>query len=109
MSGTLPEHRPAQVATDEIIGVRHVLSPGGVYKDGRCVDWKITYVPRYRQALVPRIEPARTSKHARGRIRPRTAKEQRRAAGLQARFTQISKTVTIDHNTMRAIHDEVAA
>lgn len=109
MSGTLPEHRPAQVATDEIIGVSHVLKPGGLWKNGRCVDWNIELVPRYRHVLKPRIEPARTSKHARGRMRPRTRAEQTRARNLMARFAQLSKTRTIDHNTMRAIHDEVAA
>jgi hypothetical protein len=109
MSGPLAQHCPAQRETDEIIGVKHVLSPGGVYKDGRCVEWNITFVPRYRHVLVPLVEPVRTSKHARGRIRPRTAKEQRRAEALLARFAQISKSHTVDHNTLRAIHDEVAA
>lgn len=109
MSGPLAQHCPAQVPTDEIIGVKHVLSPGGVYKNGRCVEWNVTFVPRYRQTLVPRIEPARPSKHARGRIRPRTKAEQTRARNLTARFVQLSKTMTVDHNTLRAIHDEVAA
>ena len=109
MSGPLAQHCPAQVPTDEIIGVRTIMRPGGLYENGRCVEWRFTFEPRYRMKLVPRIEPNRVSKHARGRIRPRTKAEQTRARNLAARFTQISKTVTIDHNRMRAIHDEVAA
>lgn len=109
MSGPLAQHTPAQVPTDEIIGVKHVLSPGGLYENGRCVEWKVTYVPKYRHELVPLVEPVRVSKHARGRIRPRTKAEQTRARGLQRRFVQLSKTMTVDHNRMRAMHDEVAA
>ena len=109
MSGPLADHCPAQIPTDEIIGTRHVLHPGGVYKAGRCVEWIVEVVPRYRHVLAPRIEPVRVSKHARGRTRPRTAKEQRRAEALLARFAQISKTRTIDHNALRATYDELPA
>lgn len=109
MSGPLAQHCPGQRATDEIIGVRHVLSPGGVYENGRCVEWQVTFVPKFRHVLVPLVEPVRVSKHARGRIRPRTKAEQVRARGLQRRFVQLSKTMTVDHNAMRAMHDEVAA
>jgi hypothetical protein len=42
-------------------------------------------------------------------MRLRTKAEQTRARNLRARFAQISKTMTVDHNRMRAIHDEVAA
>lgn len=109
MSGTLPQYRPESRPTDEVTGVKVILKPGGVFKNGRCVEWRYTFVPRYRHELTPRLDVVRPSKHARGRIRPRTAKEQRRARNRIARFTQISKSFTIDQNTMRAMHDEVPA
>jgi hypothetical protein len=85
-----------------------VTTPGGVYKDGRCVEWNHVEVPCAYHVLTYITPADRPSKHARGRMRPRTKAERTRARNLQARFVQISKTMTVDHNTLRAIHDEVA-
>jgi hypothetical protein len=83
--------------------VRAVLTPGGVFKNGRCVEWKVSFVPRFRHVLDYTPPIHFPSKHARGRIRPRTKAEAARAARLRARFVQISKTLTVDANRMAAM------
>lgn len=127
MSGTLPQYRPGNKPL--FIGgqavyrtpdgnlsplldshnIKRTLRPGGTWKNGRCVEYTVQLDLRQVHVLDYTPEYHRPSKHARGRIRPRTKAERTRARNLQARFTQISKSHTVDHNTLRAIHDEVAA
>jgi hypothetical protein len=119
MSGTLPQYRPASkplVIGGETIyrqptpdtwpaldpAIKRTLKPGGVYRNGRCVEWTVRLDLKPVHVLTPRVEAQRTSKHARGRIRPRTADEQRRAERRRARFAQIMKTYTIDAQRMAA-------
>jgi hypothetical protein len=121
MSGPLAQHRPGNrpLVIDGIPVLKfdnrgepvwkHVLKPGGTYVKGRCVDYQVLRYVATRHVLTYITPADRPSKHAKGRIRPRTKAEQTRARNLQARFVQISKTMTVDHNTLRAIHDEVAA
>lgn len=119
MSGALAQHRPANKPMS-IGGVpvlkfdnrgepvwKHVLKPGGTYVNGRCVDYQVLrYVATRHENVLP-VEQNRPSKNARGRIRPRTAKEQRRHARLAARATQASKSMTIDVNRLGAVYDEL--
>lgn len=129
MSGALAQHRPANKPLFDDHGlpvyrvpkegpghypfdwkaVKRTLHPGGLWKKGRCQDYSVTIELRQQHVLVPAVEQNRPSKHARGRIRPRTPAERRKSSALRARFAQISKTMTVDHNRMRAIHDEVPA
>ena len=77
------------------IVLKWVTVPGEIYKDGRCVDWRHYQVPVQRHVLAPAFEAYRPSKHSRGRIRPRTAAERRRAASLTARGVRASKSITL--------------
>lgn len=116
MSGTLPQYRPANrplyidgtpVYKFDKYGqpvMRSVVRPGGVWKNGRCVEWLVSSELVVRHVL-SYIEPAeRPSKHARGRIRPRTRAEQRRAERLVARATQVRKSLTIDLQHIAAMN-----
>ena len=105
MSGALPQYRTPSRPTGEIKGFKHVLRPGGVYKDGRCVEWIIDYVPVFRHVLAYPPESHRPSKHRNG-LRPRTPKERREAERNRARRIQISKSITVDENTLGAIYDD---
>jgi len=103
MSGTLPHYRPAQVRTGKLKGFTFSTRPGGIYKDGRCVEWFHDVVPVYYHDLVPRVEAQRPSKHARGRMRPRSPKEQQRMASIARRATQLQKSWTIDRQTLSGL------
>lgn len=107
MSGPLPAHRtpsrPLLGDSGEVVikldgrgrvVMRHVLKPGDTYKDGRCVDYQSYETPRTRHVLDWRPEHHQSGKHARGRMRPRTAAEQRRIERLQARADQIARSTT---------------
>jgi hypothetical protein len=120
MSGALAQHRPASRPLVSPTGLpvlkfdkhgrptrRHVLKPGGTYVNGRCVDWQVLEYFATRHVLDYRPQQHRPSKHARGRMRPRTAKEQRRAERLSARAMQASKSMTIDVNRLGAVYDEL--
>lgn len=124
MSGTLPQYRPGSkplVIGGQVVyrtpnpdvfpvidghNIKRTLRPGGLYKNGRCIEWTVQLDLRPVHVLSYTLPADRPSKHARGRIRPRTRAEQRRAENRIRRFTQISKTMTVDQNTLRAIHDE---
>lgn len=115
MSGALAQYRPWSRPliiggepvwkTDEHgnIVTRQVSVPGGVYKNGRCVEWRVVEVPQVAHVL-DHVKPAdRPSKHAKGRMRPRTRAEQRRAERLRARFVQVSKSVTVDQQFLSGL------
>lgn len=83
----------------------HTLIPGPVNVDGRPAEYQVFETFATRHVLDYSPAPHWPSKHARGRIRPRTRKEQRRARSLQARFVQLSKRVTV-LQTRGAVFDE---
>lgn len=91
------------------IVTRWVTTPGGVYENGRCVEWNHEEVPVMMHVLDYSPEIHRPSKNARGRIRPRTPKQRRRVRNLQARATRISKRITLDANALAAELREAAA
>lgn len=121
MSGALAQHRPANKPM-EIGGVpvlkfdkygkpvmKHVLRPGGVYKDGRPTEYQVLrYVATRHENVLP-VEQNRPSKHARARMRPRTADEQRRYDRAMARAVQASKSMIVDFTKLRAVYDEMPA
>jgi hypothetical protein len=119
MSGALVTHRPGSkpliidgtpVLKFDKYGkavMRHVLRPGGVYKNGRCVEWQVLSYVATRHVLNHVEAPDRPSKHARGRTRPRTRAERTRMANLRARAVQARKSMTIDINRYAAIYDEL--
>lgn len=86
----------------------HRLVPIPRYENGRPVGY--TVIETFAQRHVLDYSPAQhfRSKHARGRIRPRTRAEQRRAAALQARFVRLSKRVTVMQQ-QGVVFDEVQA
>lgn len=86
-----------------------VTLPGGTYKNGRCVEWRHFQVPVQRHVLDYTPAPHFPSKHARGRMRPRTSAEQRRYRRLNARITQLQKTMTVDARRFGVIFDEVSS
>lgn len=71
------------------------LIPGPVNVDGRPAEYQVFETFATRHVLDYSPAPHYPSKHARGRIRPRTAAEQRRARSLQARFVRASKNFTL--------------
>lgn len=119
MSGALAQHRPANKPM-EIGGVpvlkfdkygkpvwKHVIKPGGIYKDGRCTEYQVLrYVAARHENVLP-VEQNRPSKHARARMRPRSADEQRRYSRALGRAVQAGKSMTVDHNRYGAIFDEM--
>lgn len=86
---------------------RHRLIPGQLNEDGRPVEYQVFEYFATRHVLDYSPAPHYPSKNARGRMRPRTAAEQRRAASLQARFVRASKRVTVLQQ-QGARFDEVA-
>ena len=86
---------------------KYVLKPGGTYVNGRCVDYQVLRYVATRHVLDYTPEHHWPSKHARGRVRPRTNAERQRAQRLRARFTQVSKSMTVDSNKLGAIYDEI--
>lgn len=112
MSGALAQHRPANKPM-EIGGVpvlkfdkygkpvmKHVLKPGGTYVNGRCVDYQVLRYVATRHENVPPVEQNRPSKHAKGRIRPRTAAERTRFRRLASRAVQAQKSLTVDRTVL---------
>jgi hypothetical protein len=71
--------------------LKHSLVPGPESKNGRPTEYQVVTSFVTRHVLDYGSEYHHPSKHARGRIRPRTAAEQRRAVALQARFVRASK------------------
>lgn len=116
MSGTLPQYRPASrplyidgtpVYKFDKYGqpvMRSVVRPGGVWKNGRCTEWLVSSELVVRHEFVPRVEADRPSKHARGRMRPRTKAEQKRFRALHARIVQSRKSMTVDINRLAAMN-----
>lgn len=112
MSGPLANHRPGSKPMIfegmPVMQARRRIRPGGVHKDGRCVEW-IEYTQMVPVCVLDYAKPAdRPSKHARGRIRPRTKAERTRMAGIRRRAVQARKSMTIDINRYAAMFDEVA-
>lgn len=87
--------------------IRRILTPGGLHKDGRCVDWNGMVEVKPFQVLDHHPAMHRPSKNARGRIRPRTAAEQAQFQRRQARLVQLQKTMTVNATQFGAIYDEV--
>jgi len=117
MSGPLAQHRtpvkPQFIKFgDNIIpvfkGLRRIVRPGGVFRNGRCVEWHITTEPRPAYVLDYSPQYHRPSKHARGRMRPRTGKERRRLAGVEARAVQASKSLSEDQKAYLIFRDELS-
>ena len=119
MSGALAQHRPSNIPL-VIGGVpvlktdnrgeyvwKHVLKPGGTYVNGRCTDYQVLTYVATRHVLTPVIEPNRPSKHAAGRTRPRTGKEQAKVARATRRITQLRKSMTVDAAKLGAVYDEM--
>jgi hypothetical protein len=118
MSGTLAQHRPGSrplfIGGQAVYKVpagpmdwhatRRTLKPGGLYENGRCIEYTVQLELRQRHVLDYSPEYHRPSKHARGRIRPRTAKERRRVAALMRRATQARKTFAIDIQRMTELN-----
>lgn len=107
MSGAHSQHRTAnrplvidgtpviKTGKDGRPGKTYKLIPGPENADGRPVEYHVFESFAIRHVLDYSPAPHFPGKHARGRIRPRTAAEQRRARSLQARFVQLSKNVTV--------------
>ena len=107
MSGALSQYRtpskPMVVGGQTVVKLdsegrpvmKHKLIPGPVSKDGRPTGYQVLEYPATLHVLDYASEYHRPSKHARGRIRPRTPEEQRRARALQARFERASRKVTL--------------
>lgn len=115
MAGPLAQYRPVSIPTgnqkfDEHHGEyvwRRVLKPSGFHVNGRPREYTVTFEPVMEHILMPRVEPNRPSKHARGRTRARTAAEQTQYLHRQARLTQHHKTMTVNAARLGAIYDEV--
>jgi len=86
---------------------KYYAKPGGTYVKGRCVDYETGRYIATRHVLDYTPEHHFPSKHARGRVRPRTNAERQRAQRLRARFTQVSKSMTADSNKLGAIYDDI--
>lgn len=120
MSGAISQHRPGNrpliVDGQPVIKLdrhgrpvmKHRLIPGPVSANGRPTEYQIFEYPATMHVLDYAPEYHRPSKHARGRIRPRTRAEQRRAENLQARFVRASKRIT-ELRKQGGIVDELAA
>lgn len=124
MSGALAQHRPGskplfddhglpvyKVPKEDpghypfdLSAIQRTLYPGGTWKDGRCQDYRLMIELRQRHVLDYLTEGHRPSKHARGRMRPRTAAERTRFAGLMRRAVQARKSMTVDLNRLAAMN-----
>lgn len=71
------------------------LIPSGYNADGRPAEYHVFETFAVRHVLDYTPAPHFPSKNARGRTRPRTRAEQRRATRLLARFAQLSKNSTL--------------
>lgn len=87
------------------------LAPGVIQwsKKGKPLRYGSLFLPVQRHVLDYRPPLTRASKHRAGRMKPMTAEERRVRARFNRLHVQRTKTRTIDHNTLRAIHDELAS
>lgn len=119
MAGPLPEYRtgnrpliingvPVHKRNNrgEVV-LKRVLKPNGEYRNGRPTGYTVQTYPAIRHETVPRLDPVRPSRHARGRIRPRTAAERTRVARMERKVVQYSKSDTVDRAKLTAFYDEV--
>ncbi len=122
MSGAHAQHRtPSKPMIDEeghrVIKLdkygrpvlKYILIPGPVNANGRPVEYQVFTTFAERHVLDYSPAPHFPSKNARGRMRPRTAKEQRAYRNRMARLVRAEKHLQLDRNAYAAFEAGLAA